>query len=430
MNSQFIREQIKGGHIYCFIGAGGKTSAIKEAAYMLADIGYKVLITTTTKISIEEFSKYKVDFKNNINIDDLVGGINIQVSSTIGKKYQGYKKEEIEQITFIPIDVVILIEADGSRGLPFKIPYEYEPVVPINSAKTFLLFSAKIIGEDICSSNTYNLENVQKIIDKDNMQYTNENILKLLYEGWLKDTRYKNLKVIINQGDVLTNDFVAKDLLKQLYNRYGIGSYLVSLKNKEVYKEFDDKIGVLILAAGEGKRMGRIKQLLSFGGSTFLEETIKKYSTYCQDIVVTLGFHKDMIKKNIKELGFTFQEIEDYRDGMSASFRESSPFNTDYFLVTPCDLPLIEDYTIEVLLKAYRENEGKIVVPRFMGKKGHPVVFPITVQSIFKNIKGDIGARDIIKEKGCIYVDLDDPGIIADIDTLNEYNKIKEEYND
>jgi molybdenum cofactor cytidylyltransferase len=137
-----------------------------------------------------------------------------------------------------------------------------------------------------------------------------------------------------------------------------------------------------------------------------------------------------MIKKNIKELGFTFQEIEDYRDGMSASFRESSPFNTDYFLVTPCDLPLIEDYTIEVLLKAYRENEGKIVVPRFMGKKGHPVVFPITVQSIFKNIKGDIGARDIIKEKGCIYVDLDDPGIIADIDTLNEYNKIKEEYND
>lgn len=427
MNSQFIRDQIKGGHIYCFIGAGGKTSAIKEAAEVLAAIGYKVLITTTTKISIEEFSKYKIDYYQNLNINKIENGINIQVSGTIGKKYQGYKKEEIEEITFIPIDVVILIEADGSRGLPFKIPYEYEPVVPINTSKTFLLLSAKIIGEEISSNNTYNLEKVNTIIDKNDMHYTHENILKLLYEGWLKDTRYANLKVIINQGDILKNDFIAKDILKQLYNRYNIGSYLVSIKKKKVYLGFDDRVGVLILAAGEGKRMGRIKQLMDFGGSTFLEETIKKYSTYCQDIVVTLGFHKDVIKKEIKELGFSYQEIEDYKEGMSASFRETRSFNADYFLVTPCDLPLIENYTIEILLKAYRENEGKIIVPRFMGKKGHPVVFPISQQSSFKNIKGDIGARDIIKEKGCIYVDLDDPGIIADIDTLNEYIKIKEE---
>lgn len=427
MNSQFIREQIKGGNIYSFIGAGGKTSAIKEVAAVLAEIGYKVLITTTTKISIEEFSKYKVDIEKNINIYDLEIGINIQVPGTFGKKYQGYKKEEIEKIKYIPIDVVILIEADGSRGLPFKVPYDYEPVVAINSAKTFLLFSAKILGEDISSFNTYNLENVRKIIGDNDMQYTNENILNLLNEGWLKDTKYRNLKVIINQGDILTNDFISKDILKQIYYRFGIGSYLVSIKKKEVYLGFDDKVGVLILAAGEGKRMGRIKQLMNFAGSTFLAETIKKYGSYCQDIIVTLGFHKDIIKKNIKELGFSFQEIEAYKEGMSASFREARSFDADYFLVTPCDLPLIENYTIEILLNAYRENEGKIIVPRFLGRQGHPVIFPIAIQSSFKNIKGDIGARDIIKEKGCVYVDLDDPGIIADIDTLNEYIKIKED---
>ncbi len=274
---------------------------------------------------------------------------------------------------------------------------------------------------------TYNLENIKTILNQNDMFYTNENILKLLHEGWFKDTRYRNLKVIINQGDTLKNDFIAKDLMKQLYKNYGISSYLVSIKNREVYQEFDDKIGVLILAAGEGKRMGRIKQLMDFGGSTFLEETIKKYSTYCQEIIVTLGFHKEAIRARINELGFTYQEIEDYKEGMSASFRETRSFNADYFMVTPCDLPLVEDYTIESLLKAYRENEGEIIVPRFMGKKGHPVVFPISLQNSFKNIKGDIGARDIIKEKGCFYLDLDDPGIIADIDTLKEYIKIKED---
>ncbi len=427
MNSQFISEQIKGGHIYCFIGAGGKTSAIKIAASLLAKMGYKVLITTTTKISIEEFKEYKVNFSNNINIDRIEEGINIQVSTVVDKKYQGYKKEDFENITQIPLDVVILIEADGSRRLPFKVPYDYEPVVPINSGKTFLFFSAKIIGEKISEDNTFNLEKVKMILGEKEMQYSNENILKLLEEGWLKDTSYRNLKVIINQGDILINDFIVKDLLKQLYDRYGIGSYLVSVKEKEIYQEFDDKVGVLILAAGEGKRMGSIKQLLKFGGSTFLEETIKKYSAYCQDILVTIGFHKEVIRSNIKEIGFEFQEIKEYQEGMSASFREARTFDADYFLVTPCDLPLIEDNSIEMLIKAYGDNKGEIIVPRFMGKKGHPVIFPIALQSSFKKIKGDIGARDIIKEKGCIYVDLDDPGVIADIDTLNEYMKIKEE---
>lgn len=427
MNSKFIGEQIKGGHIYCFIGAGGKTSAIKEVANILAEIGYRVIITTTTKISIEEFSEYKVYLNRKLDLDSNDIDICVQVSGTIDKKYQGYKKEDIEDIQYIPIDVVVLIEADGSRGLPFKVPYEHEPVVPLNTARTFLFFSARIIGEKIGTENTYNLENVKSIINNDEIYYTNENIIKLLYEGWFKYNRYKNLKVIVNQGDILKNDFIAKSIIKELYKNYGIGSYLVSIKNREVYQGFDDKIGVLILAAGEGRRMGSIKQLMRFGGSTFLEETIKKYSAYCQDVIVTLGFHKETIKSKIREIGFVFQDIEGYEEGMSASFREARTFEADYFMVTPCDLPLIEDYTIECLLRTYRENEGKIIVPRFKGKMGHPVVFPISLQSSFNNIKGDIGARDIIKEKGCLYLDLDDPGIIADIDTLNEYIKIMEE---
>lgn len=428
MNKQFIKEQFKGGHIYSFIGAGGKTSAIKEIAGVLVSEGYKVVITTSTKISVEEFSDYKVDINKNLEINNLQNGINVQVSGIAGKKYQGYKKEELENLVHIPFGIVILIEADGSRRLPFKVPYDYEPVVPINSAKTFLFFSAKVMGEKISCENTYNLEKVEEILGQDNLIYSNDNIIKLVDEGWLADSGYRNLKVIINQGDAIQNNFIAKDLLKRIYNRFGIEAYLVSIKEKKIYHSCYLRVGALILAAGEGKRMGDIKQLMEFNDSTFLEETIKKYNIFAQEIIVTLGYHKYEIRSKIKELGFKYQEIIGYKEGMSASFREAHILSVDCLLVTPCDLPLIEENTIELLIKTYRINPGNIIVPRFKGKKGHPVIFPNDVQSSFSAIKGDIGARDIIKEKGCIYVDLDDPGIIADIDTLNEYNKIKEEY--
>ncbi len=428
MNKQFILEQFKGGHIYSFIGAGCKTSAIKEIARILYIEGYKVVISSTTKMSVEEFAEYKVDIRKSIKIDDLTENINVLLSGKSEDKYLGFKKNEFEDLVHIPIDTIILIEADGSRRLPFKVPYEHEPVVPDNSVKTFLFFSAKVIGKEITADNTYNLERIKEIISNEDMVYTNENILKLLSQCWIADINYRNLKIIVNQGDVLINDYLIKDLLSSIYKMFDIGAYLISIKEKKIYKSFDDKIGVLILAAGEGKRMDGIKQLMDFNDSTFLEETIKKYSSFAQEVVVTLGYYKAEIRQNIKELGFQYQEIEDYKDGMSASFKESKDFKTDYFLVTPCDLPLIEENTIDILLKTYKKNRGNIIVPRFMGINGHPVVFPIEMQASFKNINGDKGARDIIRQKGCLFIDVDDPGIIADIDTFSDYIKIKEAF--
>ncbi len=430
MNKEFILEQFKGGNIYSFIGAGGKTSAIKEVATTLKKEGYKVIISTTTKLSVEEFTEYQVNIEDKIDLNNINEDINVVVAGIYGEKYQGLKKDKFENLIHLNLDTIILIEADGSRRLPFKVPYEYEPVVPANSAKTFLFFSAKIIGNKITTENTYNYEKVNDILSSKELIYTNENIVKLLNEGWLTDTNYKNLKIIINQGDILINNYVAKDLLNNIYNKFNIGVYLVSIQEKQIYQSLDDKVGVLILAAGEGKRMGAIKQLLEFNGSTFLEETIKKYNSFAQEVLVTLGYYEKEIKEKIKELGFSYQSIKKYKIGMGSSLQEAKKFNTDCFLVTPCDLPLIEENTIDLLLKTYRQNRGNIIVPRFMGKNGHPVVFPIEVQASFKYIDGDKGARDIIEKKGCLFLDVDDPGVVADIDTLIDYKKIKEAFND
>ena len=277
MDKKFITDHFKGGHIYSFVGAGGKTSSIKRIGAVLKECGYRVLITTTTKFGKNEFPDEIVKICSSIDLDLSFNTLNVQVSGIKGEKYLGFDKEILERADRIPIDTVILVEADGTRRCEFKVPYEHEPVIPSNSAAAFLMISSGIIGKGVTSENTYNLDGVRMILGDDNLLYTNENIVKLISLGWLSDGDFKNLKVVFNQGDRLDNHYSANELLLDIKLKLGVDCYLVSLKEEMTYLSHDDRVGALILAAGQGSRMKGIKQLLEIKGSTFLEETIKKY---------------------------------------------------------------------------------------------------------------------------------------------------------
>ena len=95
-------------------------------------------------------------------------------------------------------------------------------------------------------------------------------------------------------------------------------------------------------------------------------------------------------------------------------------------MVTPCDLPLIKEETIKKIIAAFIQNPHKTISPKYEDKKGHPVLFPFEDLKLFAKIKGDEGGRSILKELDLLELSLDDPGIIADIDTRVEYLKLKE----
>lgn len=419
MTKSFILDNFKGGGIYSFVGGGGKTSIIKEVARVLRDAGYSVTITTTTKFGKDEFKDY--DFSNNF-LDD---GLKVVIKEVEEKKLIGFSKKELEGVGYIPLDKIILVEADGSRRMPIKVPYSHEPVIPNNSRKVFLVIGGSVVGKDIGEDNTYNLELIKSGAKESS--YTPLVLKEIVSKYWVSVLKDFNWHIVFNQGDLLVDVEDLGETFDFFKYEFGVYTYVVSTNRGEVYFDNSYKLGALILAAGSGSRMGSPKQLLEYEGMSFLENAIRKYSGFSSKIVVTLGYYEEEIKGSIEEIGFSFKEIEGFKEGMGSSFRESYKefLDCDGLLVTPCDLPLTSwDVISSIILEFIRE--GKTIIPLYKGKKGHPSLFSRRDLDMFSKIKGDEGGRSIIKELDLIYFDVDDSSIVYDIDTREEYERLKE----
>ncbi len=133
--------------IISVIGCGGKTSLINSLAHNFYD--KKVLITTTTKIFPPENVKLITDFKEMVNIipENSIYCFGFKDIST--GKLHGLSTSELDQITD-KFDV-ILIEADGSKSLPFKGYHETEPVIFDKTTHTFCVISVNDIGKNVSS---------------------------------------------------------------------------------------------------------------------------------------------------------------------------------------------------------------------------------------------------------------------------------------
>lgn len=110
------------------VGGGGKTTLIYELAKELGDAGYSVAVTTTTHM--EEKGRYGF-----MPIGESCGGGKIRGSSLLAPC--GF----LEKYDFV------LTEADGSRGLPFKVPDVHEPVLPEGVRLVVGMAGASAVGK-------------------------------------------------------------------------------------------------------------------------------------------------------------------------------------------------------------------------------------------------------------------------------------------
>ena len=139
-------------------------------------------------------------------------------------------------------------------------------------------------------------------------------------------------------------------------------------------------LAAAILAAGESKRMGQPKALVPFQGSTFVEHLIAATRHARVGITrVVLGAGAEGIRAQLKIDPGWIVVNGDWPKGQLSSIHaalRSLPVGaTEGILVCPVDHPLISAQLVAALIAAFDSSGKMIVLPKFRGRRGHPVIF-------------------------------------------------------
>jgi molybdenum cofactor cytidylyltransferase len=183
------------------------------------------------------------------------------------------------------------------------------------------------------------------------------------------------------------------------------------------------RIGTIILAAGESKRLGRPKQLAIFEGRTLIERAINTAARVTSPVVVVLGAHADQIRPLIPPPAMI--AINDqWPTGMASSIRTglaSIEAQIDAVLIMVCDQPLVSS---ESLLRIVEHPFSGIVAAEYNGTVGVPALFAREYFDALRRLTGAEGAKKIILENKATFARVPMPECAFDLDTAEDFDRL------
>ena len=188
------------------------------------------------------------------------------------------------------------------------------------------------------------------------------------------------------------------------------------------------RLGAVILAAGDSSRMGRPKALLPLGGETFLGRWLRvlKEAGVPRTRVV-LGRHMGQIREETDLMDSQVVVQTRPEEGMLSSLRlgmAALPNGLDGLFLCPVDHPLVDAKLLRSLADALKP--GVVVVPGHQGRRGHPVLFSAALFPELMAVPLSQGARAVVRaDPGRVVEVAAGEGVLADIDTPDEYSRLR-----
>jgi molybdenum cofactor cytidylyltransferase len=183
------------------------------------------------------------------------------------------------------------------------------------------------------------------------------------------------------------------------------------------------RIEGILLAAGESRRMGFPKPLLRLNGETFLSHIAASMLVTVERLIIVLGAHRDAVMAVVPaDNRISVIDNPDYAMGQLSSIKaglRAVSAQADAAIVHLVDHPTVLPETFVRLAAEYQLSGKPILVARCRGHRGHPVLFDRSVFDELQQAPIDVGARAVVKANTdrVIYVDVDDPGVLLDLDT-------------
>ena len=190
-------------------------------------------------------------------------------------------------------------------------------------------------------------------------------------------------------------------------------------------------IAGLILAAGESSRMGTPKATLSFRGRTFLEVIVETLlEGGIERIVVVLGHGAREIERQVKLEPEQVVINPRYRSGQTSSLQAGLHAliadNAEAAVLCLVDHPAVSAQTVRRMVATFRESGAAVVIPTYLGRRGHPVLLAQPLFAELLQLASDAGADSVVRRyrPATQFVEVEDEGVVIDVDNAEAYGRL------
>lgn len=192
---------------------------------------------------------------------------------------------------------------------------------------------------------------------------------------------------------------------------------------------------VVVLAAGRGMRFHgdghKLEQRLGSTADTVLSRTLKHaIETRMRVVVVTTESLAPAVRRLVAARDVVAMPDLDSQGrvspigmGHSIAAGVSATGDAEGWLVVPADMPLLRPDSMIAVADAL--EHFPIAYAQHRGRQGHPVGFSAELYSELVALRGDEGARRIVARYPSQAIDLDDDGVLIDVDTVEDLARLQ-----
>jgi molybdenum cofactor cytidylyltransferase len=402
----------EGPHVAAFAGAGGKTTLILRLAAELRAAGRRVAVTCTTKMRDSEAlpgSRIVLSGDAGTLAEGMAdafraGEVPFLFAGEAGPgKRRGLPPETVDALA-ARADA-LLVEADGSRGIPLKVPRAREPVVPESCDRHVVVLGAGALGKTAGEATVFNLEGARGFVSA-GQPITPPVVAAMLHApgGFLRFARPGRETVfVVNQCDASDPEEV--DALAGLLGHGAVdrilsGSAADAAGGFRVHDNRDHRVAAIVLAAGESRRFGSNKMVFPVGGRPLVGRAARAALEGGADrVFVVTGHEEEALRRTLAGVaGLAFVSCPRYREGMSASIRAGldAAEGFDAAAILLGDMPFVGPELVARVLREYRACTAPLCFPRAGERPGHPVLFRCDLWEDLRAVRGDEGGRSVV----------------------------------
>ena len=188
-------------------------------------------------------------------------------------------------------------------------------------------------------------------------------------------------------------------------------------------------IKAILLAAGQSKRLKSENKLIKlYKKKPLINHSLNAlHKSKVNKVVVVFGYQKKelqkLIKKNNKNI-FTYNK--EYKKGMASSIKaglRKLNKKDKGFIIVQSDMPFIKSSDINKIYSSIKSKKYLVHVLKYRNRVGNPIGFDISIMIKFKRIKGDVGAKFMVKrlKKETKFIRINNLKSFKDFDKVSDF---------